>query len=653
MLRPMPLRLATALLGPAVAIGDRLNVAAKLLLVGVVLLVPTLVIVPGYVAAAARQRSNASAELDGVRYINAILPLLADVDRDLAAVAAGGAAPIRLDDVLAAADAEQRRDAARLGTVAAWQQARQFVTNLPAASAGTPDDLQGAVAAYDDAIGALDTVIADAADSSRLVLDEQLDSASLADTWVRQLPAIDEAAATAVAVAGMQAIGTGPADAVERLAFAESSLAASSAALATDERVATTHSAEATRIRAAFASEQQLSQATAKLASDVHGLVGGSPVALNADAVFTATREASAALGPELARLLYRRVAAERSTEARALGAAGVALLLAAWLFFGVLVGFRRSVRAVLGRVDAVARGDFTTARSVRARDEVGRMDAALTAAGESVAAALRGVAATADRLRVIAAQLSAATTTIADAADATLGRADAVATATTGIDAATDTIASGIEEMGASITQIASSASEASTVTDSAIAALARADASITELGGASAQISDVVALITSIARQTNMLALNATIEASRAGASGQAFAIVAREVKELAVATATATNEITHRIEDIQACTRRTVEAAGQVGAAVLEVHGFQTLVAGAVTEQVATAAEMARHGAATADATRQIAHAMDAVSAAARETAECVLHARSATGELANASRELDTLVGQFRA
>lgn len=75
-----------------------------------------------------------------------------------------------------------------------------------------------------------------------------------------------------------------------------------------------------------------------------------------------------------------------------------------------------------------------------------------------------------------------------------------------------------------------------------------------INQLSLQSEEIGKLTNDIEKIALQTNLLALNASIEAAHAKEHGKGFAIVAGEIKKLALTTAHATKTINKNIQDIQ---------------------------------------------------------------------------------------------------
>ncbi|NLL77600.1 MAG: chemotaxis protein [Clostridiales bacterium] len=69
-------------------------------------------------------------------------------------------------------------------------------------------------------------------------------------------------------------------------------------------------------------------------------------------------------------------------------------------------------------------------------------------------------------------------------------------------------------------------------------------------ELQNNAANITEIVSIVSGIAKQINLLALNASIEAARAGEAGRGFTVVAEEVRKLSEETNSAVEEINNNL-------------------------------------------------------------------------------------------------------
>lgn len=157
--------------------------------------------------------------------------------------------------------------------------------------------------------------------------------------------------------------------------------------------------------------------------------------------------------------------------------------------------------------------------------------------------------------------------------------------------------------------------------------------------------EISQIIQVIEDIAFQTKNLALNAGIEASRAGVQGTRFAVVAREVRELAERSALAASETTRLIEKTIA---RVHEGVAVVGQTENSLESITTAVRDA-TGQVRGIAE------ATAEQARgieQVNIALEQVEIVTQNTAQSSEAGASVAVELSREAMRLREEVGKFK-
>ncbi|TAN77957.1 MAG: bacteriohemerythrin, partial [Magnetospirillum sp.] len=289
--------------------------------------------------------------------------------------------------------------------------------------------------------------------------------------------------------------------------------------------------------------------------------------------------------------------------------------------------------------------------RQRREREEIAHREARQKHLDEATRKFDATIVAMLGKITTAAEYLHGSADTLSANAEQTQRQSAAVSAATEQATANVETVSAAGTELMASIQEISRQVQQSATT---AQAASTEAEATNRKIGGladAAQKIGEVVRMINDIASQTNLLALNATIESARAGDAGKGFAVVAHEVKNLAGQTGRATEDIAAQISSVQAETQAAVKAIEGISQIIDRINEMATAIAGAVEEQGAATAEIARNVEQASVGTREVATNIAGVAHAAAETGRMSQSVFQAANGLLAESEALRAVVDGF--
>lgn len=347
-------------------------------------------------------------------------------------------------------------------------------------------------------------------------------------------------------------------------------------------------------------------------------------------------------------------------------GIAIASTIIALLVTLSVSHSIKRPLKVMMQSLDTIAQGDLTTEIAIKRRDEFGQIASSVN----HLTGNLRHLVSNIMNMATQIGQESDKATQTCDNTKQCIGQqslqSSSVATAVVEMESAVYEVAKSAETTLAEVIAADQLAKDSRVAMDDNIRhveqlnqEINRAAEVINALRTESDNIGKILDVIRDIAEQTNLLALNAAIEAARAGEQGRGFAVVADEVRHLAMRTQEATNEIHNMISVLQeqahqavtimnSSQQQTVQSAEQVREFAGVINNMQKTLAQIheMSAQIAAAAEQ------QSNVAKEISENVVEISQMADVAVEDANKTSETSKNLAALAHQQESLVSRFK-
>jgi methyl-accepting chemotaxis protein len=343
-----------------------------------------------------------------------------------------------------------------------------------------------------------------------------------------------------------------------------------------------------------------------------------------------------------------------------------VSLLIILYLFLGMVLSIRMTIKDVVKQAQALADGDTTVTIEAQTKDEMAGLIQAFNSMSKGLNKLISSVRSSTNQVVESAEKMEQIADTTNESMQEQLAETENILNAVNAMNISASELAKNTGSVGESASHALSEASSgqqkvnsASQVSNEMVSDLERSKEVINLLSSQSDNIQQVMIVIKGIAEQTNLLALNAAIEAARAGEQGRGFAVVADEVRSLASRTHDSTEEIEQTIDGLQQGVKNAVSAMDSSSKRASEADKQSQEIVGAFQHIVGAVDEINQRNEQSEQTTQEqqaitaeILNRLQQIIESAQKTTNVTEVASDASHKMKDTAEDLNQLIKHFK-